>query len=367
MTTLLILSVGSLVGTNILDAVQAFRPGLRVIGLNSDAAAPNNFRCDRVWLAPPAQQAPAYWQHVEQVLLAEQPDLVLAGRDDDIPLLAEWREQHPRWARCLSAGPLAMAAPMTDKLLGHRWALERGLPFAPTVAADDAAAPAQCRRWRSDHDGALIAKPRSGNGSRGVRLLLDEAAVAATLGDPTLVIQPYLADAAPYRRLLQQQRDGTVPLFWTPVLHQHVAQAVIGPDGDLLGRMEMSARMVAGRCEQAQWLNDPDFSALSARCAQAFAEGGWVGPVNAQFIHHPRFGYQIMEFCARIAGGMHPRLLLGFDEMGLLLSAWSGRPAAFVRPQLQRHHDVLRVTRDVALPAAAVATLQAEGTWAAGC
>ena len=62
MTVLLILSVGSLVGTNILDAVEAFRPDLRVIGINSEAEALNNFRCDRVFLAPPAHQAEAYWQ-----------------------------------------------------------------------------------------------------------------------------------------------------------------------------------------------------------------------------------------------------------------------------------------------------------------
>lgn len=365
MTTLLVLSVGSLVGTNILDAVEAFRPALRVIGLNSEAAAPNNFRCDRVWLAPPAQQAEDYWRAVEAVLEAEQPELVLAGRDDDIALMTAWRAQHPRWARALAAGPVAMAEPMTDKLSGHAWAQAHGLPFAPTVAADAPEAAAVCARWRAEFDGALIAKPRAGNGSRGVRLLLDDAALAATLGDATLVIQPYLADAAPYRQLLQQQREGAVPLFWTPVLTQHVAQAVIGPDGELLGRMDMSARMVAGRCEHAQWLHDAAFGEIGDRCAQAFAAAGWRGPVNAQFIHHPRHGYRIMEFCARVAGGMHPRLLLGFDEMGLLLSAWAGRP--FVRPDLARHRQVLRVTRDVALPDAAVAALQAAGTWSASC
>jgi hypothetical protein len=55
MTLHLILSVGSLVRTNILDAVQSFRPYLRVIGIKSDPEAHNNFRCDRVFLASAAQ------------------------------------------------------------------------------------------------------------------------------------------------------------------------------------------------------------------------------------------------------------------------------------------------------------------------
>lgn len=361
MTTLLVLSVGSLVGTNILDAAADFRPGLRVIGINSEAAAPNNFRCDRVWLAPPADQGDAYWHCVEQVLEAEAPDLVLAGRDDDIGLMACWREQHPRWARCLGAGPSAMAAPMTDKLLGHAWAGSRGLPFAPTVAADAPEAAATCRRWREEFEGALIAKPATGNGSRGVRLLLDEPALESALGTAGLVIQPYLSDATPYRQL-QQQQDTGLPLFWTPALTQYVAQTVMGPDGDIIGRMDMQARMVAGRCEQAMRLDDAAFRAIGDRCAEAFAAGGWRGPVNAQFVHHPRLGYQAIEFCARVAGGMHPRLLLGFDELGLALSAWCGRP--FHRPAAAPPAKVvLRVTRDVALDPAAVADLQAQGTW----
>jgi hypothetical protein len=62
MNVLLILSFGSLVGSNILDAVEAFRPGLRAVGINSEAEAPNNLRCDRVFLAPSALDADAYWQ-----------------------------------------------------------------------------------------------------------------------------------------------------------------------------------------------------------------------------------------------------------------------------------------------------------------
>lgn len=364
MTTLLILSVGSLVGTNILDAAADFRPGLRVLGINSEAAAPNNFRCDQVWLAPPAEQREAYWQCVERVLEAEQPDLVLAGRDDDIGQMAAWREHHPRWARCLAAGPSALAGPMADKLLGHAWAGQQDLPFAPTVAADAPDAPALCARWQAEFDGALIAKPRDGNGSRGVRLLLDEAALQAALGDARLVIQPYLSDPAPYRQL-QQQRGSGLPLFWTPALTQYVAQTVIGPDGRILGRMDMQARMVAGRCELAQPLDDPAFRAIGDRCAQAFAKGGWRGPVNAQFVHHPRLGYQAIEFCARVAGGMYPRLLLGFDELGLSLAAWTGQ--RFVRPGRPAAERVHRVTRDVAESAADTARLRSQGTWPTSC
>jgi hypothetical protein len=356
--TLFVLSVGSLVGTNILDAVDALRPGLRVVGVNCDAAAPNNFRCDRVWLAPPAREAEAYWRCVELLLERERPALVLAGRDDDIAAMASWRERYPRWAHCLAAGPSALAATMNDKLLSHDWAAARDLPFAPTIAADAPEAAATCARWQREFDGALIAKPSQGNGSRGVRLLLDDAALAAALGERGLVIQPYLGDPAVYRTLAAS--SGT-PLFWAPPLEQFVAQAVIGPDGDLLGRMDMRARMVAGRCEEAALLHDAAFTALGDRFARAFVDAGWRGSINAQCVRHPRLGYRAIEFCARIAGGAYPRLLLGLDEVGLALAAWSGQTVA--RAPSMPAWRVARVTRDVALHHEAVEHLQTEGSW----
>lgn len=361
MAVLLILSVGSLVGTNILDAIESFRPGLRVVGINSEAQAPNNFRCDRVFLVPPARDAEAYWRCVEQVLQREHPDVVLAGRDDDVALMAAWRERHPCWADCFAVGDLSLSLPMTDKLVGHDWAVARGLPFAPTVAANDQGARGQCAAWMAELDCALIAKPRAGNGSRGVRLLLDEESLAATLGDADLIIQPYLSDIAPYRTLRQQSTLG-LPLFWTPTLTQYVAQTVIGPDGGVLGRFDMEAKLVAGRCEHALKFDDPGFREIGDRYAESLAAGGWRGPVNVQMVHHPKLGFQVIEFCARVAGGMMPLLLLGFDEMALTLSAWTGK-AFERRSPLPTSTVVLRVTHDVGLDAGDLAILQEHGTW----
>jgi hypothetical protein len=196
-----------------------------------------------------------------------------------------------------------------------------------------------------------------------VRLLLDDAALQAALGEPGLVIQPYLGDAAPYRAL---SRASGTPLFWAPALTQYVAQTVIGPGGEILGRLDMQARMVAGRCEEAVLLHDSGFAALGDRFARAFASAGWRGSVNAQFVHHPRLGYRAIEFCARIAGGAFPRLLLGLDELGLALAAWTGRP--FTRPRAAAPAwRVARVTHDVALSAGDVEHLRAEGSWSPSC
>ena len=365
MTTILILSVGSLVGTNILDAVEEFRPSLRVIGLNSEIEAPNNFRCDKVYLGPPACDVHAYWKRVDEILRRDCPDLVLAGRDDDIGLMAQWRELNPHWADRFVVGSATLSLPMTDKLSGHDWAIERGLPFAPTVSARAPRALEQCLAWMSELDCALIAKPRAGNGSRGVRLLLDGAALQANLGDADLVIQPYLSVAEPYQALAKKSALG-LPLFWTPTLTQYVAQTVISPNGDILGRFDMEAQMVAGRCERAVAFTDPEFRKIGDHCAAKLAEAGWRGPVAAQMVRHEKLGYQIIEFCARAGGALMERLLLGFDEMALILSAWTQQSFARPRPQ-PINAFVLRVTHDVGLKVSDCAQLSKTGEWPSGC
>lgn len=359
MATLLILSVGTLVGSNLLEAAEQFRPGLRVVGVNSLAEAPNNFRCDQVYLAPPAREAEAYWRCVATVLEREEPDLVLAGRDEDITLMAGWRERHARWAGRFAVGAAALSSLMTDKLAAHDWSLARGLPFAPTVGATDPQARERCTAWMAETGAALVAKPRSGSGSRGVRLLLNQAQLSAALDEEGLVIQPCLIDATPYRRLDAGVARG-LPLFWAPALLQCEAQVVIGRDGSILGRFDMQTSMAAGRCEYARAYDDAGFRRVGNRYAEALAEAGWRGPASVQLIHHPRLGYQAIEFNAP-SGGMMPRLLLGFDELGLLLSAWTGRD--YPRPPRPVAERALRVSCDVGTDPTAAGRLQQAGAW----
>lgn len=86
--TLFITSIGSLLGHNILDALEGRRRHLRIVGGNSVAEAGGNFRADRIHLLPEAAAGPAHLAALSKVIEAETPDLVLAGRDDDVSALA---------------------------------------------------------------------------------------------------------------------------------------------------------------------------------------------------------------------------------------------------------------------------------------
>ena len=104
---LLVTSVGSLVGKNILDVLEY--PGLsrrdlvRVVGTNSVADAANNFRCDRCYLVPETA-SDEYHAQVREILLKESPDLILCGRDEDTLALSELRAQPPGLPGALPVG-----------------------------------------------------------------------------------------------------------------------------------------------------------------------------------------------------------------------------------------------------------------------
>ena len=77
----LLTSVGSLVGQNILDVLEypgfSRRSLMRVVGTNSVPDAACNFRCDRCYLLPLTATA-EYSARMREILLEESPDLIQA-------------------------------------------------------------------------------------------------------------------------------------------------------------------------------------------------------------------------------------------------------------------------------------------------
>lgn len=85
------MSVGSLVGTGLLEDIEALgRDRFELIGMNSEAGAVNNRRMDFCYLSPPEQQRAALLALLDELVRRHEPDLIVPTRDDDVAALAHW-------------------------------------------------------------------------------------------------------------------------------------------------------------------------------------------------------------------------------------------------------------------------------------
>lgn len=360
--TVLVTAVGSGVGHSLLQALQGRRARLRVVGLNSDPEAPELFQCDAAWWVPPSAD-PGFATRLAEIIEVEQPALVIPGRDDDLPLLARLGEARPALAARLAVGTPAMAGVMTDKRLSAAFAAARGLPFAPSVASGEPEARSQADALLRRHGLPWIAKPARGNGSRGVRVLLDRDQLQRALGRPDLVLQPMI-DAPPAAALQPDLADG-VPLFWAvPEPRLHAVRGWIGRDGAVRPGLAYAMTMTAGRFERMWPVDEPALAALGVAYGTAFADAGWRGPFHLQLKRDAAGGFWPIEFSGRLGGGSAGRLVLGHDEPGELIRHWVGDealPAAPADPAAL----VMARSHDFAVPAAALQTLRSSGHWAA--
>jgi len=358
MTKIAITSAGSLVGQNILDSLETRRSGLEIIGINSTAAAASNFRCDRAYLAPPAACPGEYLDRLAAILIDERPDLVLPGRDDDVLALAKLREERVRLHPALPVGPHRLARVLDDKWASHEFARDHDLPYVDSALADE---PVAVERLLAAYGYPLIAKPRDGNGSRGVRIVFDEGQRAAISRLPGYLLQSYLEPEAELMNWRDLARDGT-PLFHAPMLQQIACQAVIGPDGRMRGLLCTVVEMVMGRCERAYCLDDAGVGDVARRCVQTFAAEGWVGVLNLQGRRDRNGTFRVYELNGRFTGATAARLHLGFDEVGMLIEAFTGHRLP-PRPSVGRLGIVTKSLAEFATSPADIEQLQTEGRW----
>jgi hypothetical protein len=312
---ILIASVGSLVGQNILDALEGRREGVRVVGVNSLAAAASNFRCDVCYMAPVAADKEQYRARLLEIMEREQPDLALAARDDDVLALAAIREKAPQHAARVVCGGLEAARIIGDKFLTYEFACKHGLSFADTACGKESAVLDLARR----HGYPLVAKPRRGHGSRGVLLIQNgqQLARAATLAD--YVFQEYIDPPCDLGAMIPDPGFG-VPLFHAlPRLWQFSLQAVLGPSGEVVGTFCLvNELLLAGRTEQNGRANDPVLADAIERYARAISDEGWAGPLFIQGRKTSDGRFVAFEMNGRLGGSVSSLLYWGFDQLGLI-------------------------------------------------
>ena len=321
----LLLSVGSLIGQNVLDCLANRRSKVRITGLNSESRNPRSFMCDRAYKSP-LSASDGYKEYIIEIVKKEKPDMIMPGRDADVLLLAELSELSEDMRKRIPGGSLNAARIIGDKWESYNFAVRYGLNFAPTLLPDHSK-PREIIDWAQSVGYPVLAKPLHGFGSNGVRIIYEEGELIRLIEkkEGGLILQKILGPGSSWAvsvKKIKEDMGSGVPLFTCLADdNQYSSEMVIKPDGSLGKIMTCKNLMIMGKCEEAEICDDPDLLMISQNYACSIAKEGWRGMFNLQ-CRKTESGFHAFEMNGRLSGSASARGWLGYDEMRELIKAF---------------------------------------------
>ena len=308
---LLITSVGSGVGHAILAALRCSEAPWYVVGVNSVAFDAGVFGCDSAWLAPPVAQREAFEERLLEVVEAERPALIMPGRDDDLPILAAMRERLAELGAFALVGSPEAVDICNDKYRTAKVFRAAGLPFTETAASRE-----EIEALLAACGFPLLAKPRRGFASRGVRVLFDRNGIEAVLAcGAEMVVQEYLVPRSWNKARAEitpsdVERDGMLRQD-----EELSAEVFLGRDGKALGVIAWCADKIHGEVPAVEVLDDPLLEAVAREGVELLGRHGLIGPCNIAGKRLADGSWGFFEVNARFTGATGVRAAFGFGEI----------------------------------------------------
>ncbi|SEM33170.1 ATP-grasp domain-containing protein [Bradyrhizobium sp. OK095] len=267
-----------------LGAIQGLRAALNgqddiwLLGTDAGDDCPARHMVD-VFTRLPVVAAPQYLDTLVSQLRANKIDVLLPGIDSEIILLSRERNRFETAGVKVALAPADLIEAADDKLATAAFVAAHGLNAPPTCDAD---APQEL-------EFPVIAKPRHGQGSKGIVILDDRRSLDAFLAErrPDYCLQRYVNGPEITIGFLYD---------WNGILRDAIA---------------MERTLESGRTVRATVVRSPDI----LRFIEDFgARIIGAGAVNAQLRLHPELGPQIFEINARLSGSTAMRVAVGFND-----------------------------------------------------
>ena len=240
-------------------------------------------------LVPPGAD-PGFVPALTEMVAADQLDLIISTVDVELLTLADRRE---------ALSPATLAAPCTDTLnfALDKLSLARQCASTGLVPRTELAGPeALAVEWEFP----VFAKPRRGAGSRGIRIVPDQAALAALPSDEDLIVQEFLPG-----------EEYSVDVI------SDATQRVIAAVPRTRTRVD-SGVSIAGRT-----VRDPELEEAATRIAQAI---GLTGVANVQLRRNRAGRAVLLEVNPRFPGALPLTIAAGVDIPSLVVDLFLGNP-----------------------------------------
>ncbi len=286
----LVLACGGNVGHGILKALAQSDLSVRVVGADVSIDKAGLYTVDRAYVSPWATD-PGFLDWLLNLCRDEKIDAVIGSAEPILKILSieQDRIRKETGAICIvtSAETFRIG---DDKLATSHWLEKHGFPAPAYADSADVDAMAALAR---NHRFPLIAKPRSGGGSRG-QLRVDHPAELELLsGRPGYVVQQYVGD---------DSTEFTVGTF-------------SDRSGHLRGTIVMRRELQHGTTVWVEAGEYPEVRAAAERIVTALKP---IGPCNTQFRMHEGEAC-CFEFQVRFSGTTPLRTRMGFKEVDAAL------------------------------------------------
>jgi len=356
------LSGGSLVGQNVLMALEGRRSDCKLIALNSIATEPALYYYDKAYLVPSLVKDPEeFRKKFNEIFKEENPDLIVPCRDEDVFFLAEFGDKNPDIRNKLLVGPLKIAESMLDKNLSFEFSQELDLPFVPTIRANSGST--EVWKFAEKHRFPLLVKPVKGFASLGVRILFKEEQLQSVLGEANLIIQQYIGRSKDLKEYLEALTDSGVPLFHSFEEEKISVQGCISSSGEVLEVFVTKHIMKNGVSAIVETCRNPQIFTIAKKWVQIIAKSGWRGPINIQSQYDEDGGLFIYEYNGRFTGATSARVLLDLDEVGITLNSWLGNIFPVRKFSDNSNSKVLRAPVSRLVAEDRVSGMKANGYW----
>jgi hypothetical protein len=345
---ILITSVGSLVGQNILDALEYEqfyrRDKVTVIGTNSLAECANNFRCDFCYLVPKTDSED-FKPIMKEIMLETKPDLILNGRDEDTEAMWSLKESNPELVGVLPYGNLRTILFGLDKWQTWLFTQQHGLPFAETLIIGKSNGKADLETFINKVKFPMIAKPNRGYASKGVFYVRDWKDVEIAAGFENYIFQECLGNPETLADYFTKM-DGLTPLFaHTPNVLIHSGHTVISPSGEISPVFISENTHESGKTIVFRKVVNQGLEKIMTDYAKAYHAEGGVGPFGIQFQQDRQGNWKGQEINLRTNGNTFARLLLGHDDLGLIIKHFlPGHDFPIYTPGKDFHNDIVYKT-----------------------
>jgi carbamoyl-phosphate synthase large subunit len=280
------------------DALTARRAGAWVGAADSGSSAPTRFLCDKFWQVPRCTDST-----FENAMLAICEDngigLVIPTIDTELPVYARCRSRFEAAGITVCISSEATIGIASDKKRTHEWLLANRFPTVRQASPAEALSDAAGWRW------PLIAKPRDGSASVGVRRIANIEELRYVAGTtPSYIVQE-----------LARGREFTVNLY--------VSQS--GKCVCAIPHWRMEVR--AGEVSKGITVKDRKLMDLCRGVAESLP--GARGPLNVQCFLDEDGSIVIIEINARFGGGYPLAHRAGARFTDWLLDEQEGRDLAW--------------------------------------